>query len=72
MADDETTYAQLYERVQKTIDALKAVKPESFEGKEGSEVVIKTPKRELKFTGLSYLQTFGELLHCLGAQMMQC
>lgn len=60
MEDDETTYAQLYERLQKTIDALKTAKPENFEGKEDSEVVIKMPSRSLNFTGVSYLQTFGE------------
>ena len=61
MEDNEKTYAQLYERVQKTIDALKTAKAENFEGKEGSEVTIKLPQRELKFTGITYLQKFGEL-----------
>lgn len=60
MEDNETTYAQLYERVQKTIDALKTAKPENFEGKEHAEVVIKLPSRELKFNGITYLQKFGE------------
>lgn len=62
MEDDETTYAQLSERVQKTIDALKTAKAENFEGKEESEVTIKMPSRELKFTAVSYLQKFGRFL----------
>lgn len=60
MEDDEKTYAQLYERVQKTIDVLKTAKAENFKGKEESEVVIKLPSRELKFTGITYLQSFGK------------
>ena len=62
MEDNETTYAQLYTRVQKTIDALKAADAAKFEGKESAEVVIKLPQRELKFNGLTYLQKFGEFL----------
>ena len=39
--DNETTYPQLLERVEKTIAFLKKVKPESFNGKENSEVTFK-------------------------------
>lgn len=59
MPDDETTYAQLYERLRKTIEALKTVKPEAFEGKEQAEVVVRAG-REYRLTGVSYLQYFGE------------
>lgn len=65
MEDDEKTYAQLQQRVQKTIDVLKTAKAANFEGKEGVEVVIKLPNRELKFTGITYLQTFGKWCLCL-------
>lgn len=59
MEDDEKTYPQLFERVKKTIDALKTLKPESMEGKEEAEVVIKIPNAELKFNCITYLQKFG-------------
>lgn len=39
MEDNETTYAQLSERVQKTIDALRTAKAENFAGKEDAGVV---------------------------------
>ncbi|KAK4890341.1 hypothetical protein LTR27_010984 [Elasticomyces elasticus] len=57
--DNETTFAQLYERIDKTIAFLNAAKPEQFEGKEIAEVVMKTGSGEFKFTGLSYLQNFA-------------
>lgn len=62
MPDDEATYAQLYPRLQKTIDLLKAAKPEDFEGKENADVLLLLPGHPLKFTGVSYLQAFGEFL----------
>ena len=61
MEDNEKTYADLYTRVQKTIDALQTVDPESCEDREDAEVVIKVPQRELKFTCITYLQKFGKL-----------
>ncbi|KAK3074499.1 hypothetical protein LTR53_014129 [Teratosphaeriaceae sp. CCFEE 6253] len=58
--DNETTFAQLHERIEKTIKFLEAAKREDFEGKEGAEVVMKTGGgNEFKFTGLSYLQNFA-------------
>lgn len=57
MEDNETTYAQLLERCEKTIEALKTVKPEDFDGKEGTEIVLFGGK--YKFTGVTYLQRFG-------------
>ncbi|KAK3697085.1 hypothetical protein LTR37_017683 [Vermiconidia calcicola] len=56
MEDNETTFDQFYERIQKTIDALKTAKPEDFEGKDNMEVVI---AEKYKFTGVGYVQDFG-------------
>ncbi|KAK3648736.1 hypothetical protein LTR56_001009 [Elasticomyces elasticus] len=60
-ADDETTFPQLYARIERTIAFLETVKPEAFEGKEEGEVVIRTGAAfgDLKFTGLSYVQNFA-------------
>jgi hypothetical protein len=55
MADDETTFPQLYERIEKTVKLLEAVDPKVFEGKETAEVEM----RGTKFTGQSYLLTFA-------------
>lgn len=57
MEDNETTYQQLIDRTQKTIDALKGAKAENFVGKEDQEVSLFQGK--YKFTAVSYLQIFG-------------
>ena len=53
MADDEKTFPELQTRLDRTIAVLESVKEESMTGKDASEVVIKTGKGELKFTGES-------------------
>ena len=57
--DNETTFEQLIERVDKTIAFIEKVGEEKFEGKAEEEVVLKLPSGEYKFTGLSFLQTFS-------------
>ncbi|KAK5708221.1 hypothetical protein LTR97_000761 [Elasticomyces elasticus] len=59
--DDETTFPELYARIEKTIAFLETVNPEAFEGKEDAEVVIKTGAAfgDLRFTGLTYIQNFA-------------
>ncbi|KAF2857954.1 DnaJ-domain-containing protein [Piedraia hortae CBS 480.64] len=59
MEDNETTFEQLYERIDKTVAYLNKVKPDHFKGKENDQVVVKFPGLELKFTGVDYLQTFA-------------
>ena len=39
-ADDETTFAQLRERVAKTLAWLATVQPEQFDGREGAEITF--------------------------------
>jgi uncharacterized protein len=58
-ADDETTLAQLRERVQKTIDYLRSVPAERIDGTEAKDVQI--PRREgpLPTTGENYLRHFA-------------
>ncbi|KAK0249047.1 hypothetical protein LTR91_001033 [Friedmanniomyces endolithicus] len=57
--DNETTFAQLHERLEKTLAFLKKAKPEQFEGKDDAEVTMKAGTNEFKFTSLSYLQVFA-------------
>jgi uncharacterized protein len=56
--DTEETFAELYERLNKTIDFIKSVPVSAFEGAETKEVIVKTPKRDFHFTGFSYLTGF--------------
>lgn len=58
-ADEETTFAELHERLQKTIDFVSSVPQSGFEGAEGREIVLKFPSRTMEFTGLSYLTGFA-------------
>lgn len=57
-ADEETTFAELHERLQKTIDFVSSVPQAGFEGSEVREIVLKFPSRTMEFTGLSYLTGF--------------
>jgi len=57
--DNETTFAQLQERIAKTVAILEGVKPEAFEGREEAEVVLKMQAGDRKFTGSSYLIGFA-------------
>ena len=56
--DNEVNLAQLKQRIGKTLDFLKTVKPSQLEGAESRSIEIKTPNRTLSFTGLSYLNHF--------------
>jgi uncharacterized protein len=59
MEDNETTFEELYERIAKTVELLKAADTNVMQGKEGAEVVMKTQAGEAKFTGQSYILTFA-------------
>jgi uncharacterized protein len=57
-ADTETTFAQLHERIAKTVAFLQSVKPEQIDGSEDKTISIKAGPSVLNFTGASYLATF--------------
>ena len=52
-----TTFALLYERIDKTVEVLKGAKREDFVDKENNEVSIMNGK--YTFTALEYMQNFG-------------
>ena len=55
-ANDETTIAQLKERIAKTVDFLKSVKQSEVDGTEGKEIKITFPNGNVReFTGQSLL-----------------
>lgn len=56
--DDERSFADLYARIAKTADFLKAIPREAIEGKETAEVVLKTSAGERRFTGVDYALGF--------------
>ncbi|MDM0072900.1 DUF1993 domain-containing protein [Variovorax sp. J2P1-59] len=57
--DTETTYAELQDRVAKTIDYLNSVDRALIDGAEGREVTMKVRGAELKFTAQRYLLQFA-------------
>lgn len=59
MADEETTIAELRERIARTIAYLESVDPAGFDNRETAEVILKLPKTEMVFTGLSYVTDFA-------------
>lgn len=57
--DNETTFDELQARIARTVDFLNSFAPAEFEGSEARTVVMKTPTRELTFTGQVYLLGFA-------------
>ncbi|KAI5356762.1 hypothetical protein Slin14017_G126960 [Septoria linicola] len=58
LEDNETTLAELRERVDRVAELFRAVegRKDLFEGKEEQEITVNVPSKEFKFTGLVYLQ----------------
>jgi hypothetical protein len=57
--DTEKTFAELHARIASTLELLQAATPAQFEGKSEAEVKFMIRANEYKFTGLSYVQSFG-------------
>jgi hypothetical protein len=56
--DNETTLAELKQRVAKTLEFVKGIKAGQLEGAETRSIELKGPSRTLTFTGLTYLNHF--------------
>ena len=55
-ADTETSFAELQQRISKTIAFLKGIKPEQIDGSEQKAVALPTRSRgDIHFTGQNYL-----------------
>ena len=68
--DNETTFAQLVERARKTIEFLKSLTPQQFEGAEGRTVTWKVRAGERSMQGQPYLFTHvlpNFFFHCVTA-----
>ncbi|QUT07444.1 DUF1993 domain-containing protein [Sphingobium phenoxybenzoativorans] len=59
IADDETSFDDLQARIAATIAALKAVPATCMDGREDAEVILKTPKKDVSFTGKTYVLNFA-------------
>jgi hypothetical protein len=57
--DNESSFAELKARIQKTIDFMASVPEAGFEGAEDREITLKAGPREFKFDGAGYLSTFA-------------
>jgi uncharacterized protein len=58
MADTETTFPELIDRLQKTIDYLKEFTPAQIDGSEEKEITLPVGKETMKFAGMPYLLYF--------------
>lgn len=58
MADEEKTFADLHDRIAKTIAFLKTVPRDAIDGKEDAAVSLQTPRQTFDFTGIGFVQTF--------------
>jgi hypothetical protein len=56
--DNETTFPELIERVQKTISYLDTFKPEQIDGSEEKTITIKAGDNNLSFQGMPFLLYF--------------
>ncbi len=59
MPDEEKTFAELQQRLAKTITFLKSVKPEQMDGAEERTIIIKTPSRDFEMSGRDFVTGFA-------------
>ena len=58
-ADTETSFAELQERIAKTISYVQSVAADKIDGSEEREVMLKFPSGEMRFTGQQFLLHFS-------------
>jgi len=58
-ADTEATFPELQERIAKTVDFLKSVRPEQLEGSEARSIELKLRQGAVTFDGKNYLLGFA-------------
>lgn len=68
--DNETSFEELYNRIERAIDYIKSFKPEQIDGSETRTVTIKTRNGDQSFEGQAYLLHFvipNMFFHCTTA-----
>jgi hypothetical protein len=58
-ADTETTFADLFERIAKTVQFLEGIKPADIDGDASRQISVKLRADEHQFTRVQYLTTFA-------------
>lgn len=58
MADDETTLAQLRQRIARTIAYIEEADPHAFKRRKKAKITLSFPDQEMKFTGQSLVTDF--------------
>src|ERR1700754_4994281 len=58
-ADTETTFADLYERIAKTVQFLQGIKPADIDGDTSRQISLKMRTGEFQFTQVQYLTAFA-------------
>ena len=56
--DEETTFEELYARIDRCLAYVESFGPVQFEGSEARAIAFKTRAAELRFDGLGYLTSF--------------
>jgi hypothetical protein len=56
--DTETTFAELQERIRKTVDFVQSVKAAQIDGSEEKSITLKFPGGEVSFVGQTFLLNF--------------
>jgi hypothetical protein len=59
MPDEEKTWAELRDRLRKTIDFVASVKREDVDGQEDRKIELKFPQGAMTFTGKDFLTNFS-------------
>jgi hypothetical protein len=57
--DNEKTFPELLQRIGKTLDFLKAIKPEQIDGSEERTITLQLRGNAVTFQGMPYLLTFA-------------
>jgi hypothetical protein len=68
--DNETTLAQLYDRLERASDYIKSFKPDQIDGSETRQIHLKMRSGELNFEGQAYLLHYiipNLFFHCTTA-----
>ena len=68
--DTETSFDQLYARIERAVEYIKGFKPEQIDGSEARQVTIKTRNGEQHFEGQAYLLHYvlpNLFFHCATA-----
>ncbi len=68
--DNEASFADLYARIDKTLEFLKSFKAEQIDGSEGRDITLPSPRGTMQFKGLDYLLGFvtpNLYFHCTTA-----